>query len=270
MPAPPFISRADSAAATAPNTPSSSAEDAADPFVFDGSQISTCATGTKGTLDYRVFFEHAEKGRISPWHDIPLFASAYGNFNFLCEIPKWTRAKFEVATGEAANPIKQDEKKGVLREYKWGDMMFNYGMFPQTWEDPAVISADTGCKGDGDPLDAVEVGAKQMTTGEVAPVKVLGVLAMIDEGETDWKLITIRTNDALASAVNDITDLEREMPGAIDALREWLRVYKVPEGKPENKFALDEKAMPADFAKKIIMETHEHWKGKYGLQENKQ
>lgn len=32
---------------------------------------------------------------------------------------------------EDHNPIKQDEKKGVLRDYKWGDMPFNYGMFPQ-------------------------------------------------------------------------------------------------------------------------------------------
>lgn len=46
------------------------------------------------------------------------------------QIPKWTRAKFEVSK-EDLNPIKQDEKKGVLREYKWGDMVFNYGMFPQ-------------------------------------------------------------------------------------------------------------------------------------------
>lgn len=27
--------------------------------------------------------------------------------------------------------IKQDTKNGALREYKWGDMLFNYGAFPQ-------------------------------------------------------------------------------------------------------------------------------------------
>ena len=27
-----------------------------------------------------------------------------------CEIPKWTRPKFEIATGEYYNPIKQDTK----------------------------------------------------------------------------------------------------------------------------------------------------------------
>ena len=32
----------------------------------------------------------------------------------MCEIPKWTRKKFELATKEALNPIKQDEKKGEV------------------------------------------------------------------------------------------------------------------------------------------------------------
>jgi inorganic pyrophosphatase len=76
----------------------------------------------QGTLDYRVHFKYDAKP-ISPWHDLPLgSAGLEGPLNFCCEIPKWTRAKFEVATKEEFNPIKQDEKKGVLREYKWGDM----------------------------------------------------------------------------------------------------------------------------------------------------
>lgn len=56
------------------------------------------------------------------------------------QIPKWTRAKFEVCK-EDHNPIKQDEKKGVLRDYKWGDMLFNYGMFPQARGAPRTQAA---------------------------------------------------------------------------------------------------------------------------------
>ena len=33
-------------------------------------------------------------------------------------------------------------------------------------------------------------------------MKVLGVMAMIDEGETDWKLLGIDINDPLASKLN--------------------------------------------------------------------
>lgn len=40
------------------------------------------------------------------------------------------RKKYEIATDEIGNPIKQDEKKGVLREFKKGDIFFNYGCLP--------------------------------------------------------------------------------------------------------------------------------------------
>lgn len=38
--------------------------------------------------------------------------------------------------------------------------------------------------------------------GEVIQVKVLGVLGMIDEGETDWKIIAINAEDPDASELN--------------------------------------------------------------------
>ncbi|KAK3260041.1 hypothetical protein CYMTET_30987 [Cymbomonas tetramitiformis] len=230
---------------------------------FDLSTIKLREEGDKGTLEYRVFFDTPE-GPISPWHKIPLYTSDdSSDCNMIVEIPKWTRAKFEISTKESNNPIKQDEKKGVLRDYKWGDMCFNYGAFPQTWEDPSDVSEDTGHKGDDDPLDVIEVGARQLKTGEVVPVKVLGVLAMIDDGETDWKVLVIRKDDLLADKINDVDDLEVELPGAVGAIREWLRVYKLPEGKPENSFGLEEKAMPKEYAMKVIAETHELWAKKY-------
>ncbi len=45
--------------------------------------------------------------------------------------------------------------------------------------------------------------------------KVLGVLAMIDDGELDWKVITVRTEDPLASVLNDVPDIEKHLPGTI-------------------------------------------------------
>jgi inorganic pyrophosphatase len=46
-------------------------------------------------------------------------------------------------------------------------------------------------------------------------VKILGTLALIDEGETDWKLIAIDINDPLAAHLNDISDVEARMPGLL-------------------------------------------------------
>jgi len=37
---------------------------------------------------------------------------------------------------------------------------------PQTWEDPTFVHPDAeGCKGDNDPVDIVEIGAKIIPTG---------------------------------------------------------------------------------------------------------
>jgi hypothetical protein len=73
---------------------------------------------------------------VSLWHDVTLVhvdpktdrPTPY--LNFVCEIPKFSRKKFEIATDEIGNLIKQDEKKGVLREFKKGDIFFNYGCLP--------------------------------------------------------------------------------------------------------------------------------------------
>ena len=100
---------------------------------FDLKPLPTATTGEPRSLDYRVQFHYNDNGQlkqISPWHDIPLFTPE-GYIHMVTEIPKFSRSKFEIATGEPFNPIKQDVKNGKLREYKYGDMCFNYGAFPQ-------------------------------------------------------------------------------------------------------------------------------------------
>ena len=58
-------------------------------------------------------------------------------------------------------------------------------------------------------MDVVEIGSEQLESGSVYKVKVLGAYAMIDEGELDWKIIAIRTDDPMAAYLNDIDDVER-------------------------------------------------------------
>lgn len=43
---------------------------------------------------------------------------------------------------------------------------------------------------------------KVCTSGQVIQVKVLGILALIDEGETDWKVIAINTDDPDANKLH--------------------------------------------------------------------
>lgn len=224
--------------------------------------------GKEDTLDYRIHAKHGgDEKIISLWHDISLghidadTGEKTKYFNFVCEIPKFTRKKYEIATDEAYTPIKQDEKKGKLREFKKGDIFFNYGCFPQTWEDPTFVHPDAeGCRGDNDPLDVCEIGARIVKCGGVRPVKVLGILMMIDEGEADWKLITIDKDDKWAPFINDINDVEEQLPGMLDAIREWYRTYKIPDGKPPNTFGLEERFMDKAYAMTIIDECNHAWK----------
>lgn len=48
--------------------------------------------------------------------------------------------------------------------------------------------------------------------GEVLKVKPLAVLAMIDEGELDWKVIAISIDDPKAHLVNDVGDVDQHFP----------------------------------------------------------
>lgn len=123
-----------------------------------------------------------------------------------------------------------------------------------------MIDKVTGLKGDNDPIDAIEIGSKLAHAGEVKQVKVLGALALLDEGETDWKIVVVDVTDPLAEKLNDASDVEKVCPGLIDATRHWFRVYKVPDGKPENQFAFNGELKDRSFALNIIEETHRSWK----------
>jgi len=169
-------------------------------------------------------------------------------------------AKNEIHKTLPYNPITQDTKKGKLRFYKYHPEVgstCNYGALPQTWEDPDFRNKDTQRGGDNDPIDVLQINPRPCHVGEVYRVRVLGVLALLDDDETDWKLIVVDEADPTTAAYRDIGDVPKEK---VDALREWFRMYKTAEGKGENKFGLGERAMPRDYAQAAIEETHEAWK----------
>lgn len=215
--------------------------------------------GEENSTGFRVFFNDKSGATVSPWHDIPLYTDD-GLLNFVCEIPKETSAKMEVATDEENTPIKQDIKKGNLRFYPY-NINWNYGLLPQTWEDPDHKSADLdGIAGDNDPVDVVEIGSSTLKMGGVYKVKPLGVYAMIDDGELDWKVIAINVDDPKASVVNDVEDVEREFPGELEKIMVWFRDYKMPDGKPQNAYGYDNKCMNKEFTMGVISETNEFYK----------
>ncbi|BFZ62009.1 Inorganic pyrophosphatase [Saitoella coloradoensis] len=227
------------------------------------SEYSIRTVGAPHTLEHRVFIEQNGKP-VSPFHDIPLYANAEKTLvNMIVEVPRWTNAKMEISKEDYLNPIKQDTKKGKLRYvrncFPHHGYIFNYGAFPQTWEDPNSIHPETKARGDNDPIDACEIGEAVGYTGQIKQVKVLGTMALLDEGETDWKIICIDVNDPLASKLNDIEDVERHLPGLIRAISEWFRIYKIPDGKPENAFAFSGEAKNKKYANEVIAECAQAW-----------
>merc|ERR1711992_218539 len=221
--------------------------------------------GSLYTETHRLYFKNANGELISPMHDIPLSNTEGANeFNMIVEVPRWSNAKTEINLTEKFNPIKQDVKKGkprfVANCFPHKGYIWNYGALPQTWEDPEHTDPHTNAKGDGDPVDVCDIGSKVHKSGSIIKVKILGTLAMIDEGETDWKMLAIDVTDELADKINDIEDIETHMPGFLAATVEWFKIYKMPDGKPPNEFAFDAKPKGRDFALEIIKSLNDQWK----------
>lgn len=84
-------------------------------------------------------------------------------------------------------------------------------------------------------------------------------MALLDEEETDWKVIVIDVNDPLAPKLNDVEDVERHLPGLLRATNEWFRIYKIPDGKPENQFAFSGECKNKKYAEEVIRECSDAW-----------
>lgn len=226
--------------------------------------------GQKDTKSYRVFFEDRDNhgAVVSSWHDLPLRPAAVAGddprvFTYVNEIPSGTRAKMELLKEEAHNPIAQDvfpKREGQpLRYFSYGDMPFNYGFLPRTWENPDLVDASTKCVGDGDPIDVVQLSPRAVATGLYMPVRVLGVLALIDQGETDWKIIAEIVEPGKEREGYGIMD---RVPQEVrDTITSWFRNYKTTEGKPQNDFAFGGAFRGADEALAVIAECAESYNG---------
>ena len=199
--------------------------------------------------------------RISPWHDVPFSLAkdeqGVALLSFVCEIPRGTREKFEIHKSNPHNPVQQDvNKDGSLRSYAYSPSLINYGAIAQTWEDPNVPDEDTGFEGDNDPVDVLQLNEAPCERGAIHRVLVLGSLALVDDDETDWKLLVVNVDDPAAPAWRDVSDVPVER---VNELREWFRNYKTAEGKGQNKFGLDERAVDAEHARRVALGTHELW-----------
>lgn len=227
--------------------------------------------GDGATLDYKVYITKNNK-KISPFHNIP-YLNQDRTYNMIVEIPKDTKKKMEINKEVELNPLTYDKAKKdpnavreVVYKAKGADKPgypFHYGAIPQTWEHAGEKDDKTGKYGDNDPIDIFDISPQGRTTGEIRKVKVLGAFAMIDGGETDWKIIAIDSNDEDYKKYNKLSDIPSKI---LETIEDFLTNYKtvdqsdpskVDDGK-KNEFA-EKKLFDVDEIKEIIKETHKAW-----------
>lgn len=88
---------------------------------------------------------------------------------------------------------------------------------------------DTLCE-DGDPLDALVVIFESVPPGVVVPVRPIGVLNMIDDGEGDEKLICVPADDVTKAHIQTVEDLGPNFKAMIEHFythyKDWKNDWK--------------------------------------------
>ena len=136
--------------------------------------------------------------------------------NAVVEIPAGANEKWEV---KLDGIMRWDLKNGGVRVVDYLGYPTNYGIAPR-----AILGKEIG--GDGDPLDVLVLGPS-LPRGTVTEVKVIGLIKLVDAGERDDKILTVRVPGPLADADN-LDDLDTKYPGVTAILKAWFENYKGP------------------------------------------
>lgn len=142
------------------------------------------------------------------WHDIP--AGTPDELNVIIEIPKGSNNKYEV-----------DKDTGLIKldraNYSAAAFPYDYGFVPQTlWDD-------------GDPLDVILVTTYPLAPGILVAARPVAVIDMVDDGDSDYKIIAVPCDDKRWDDVQDLADLNKHN---LKEYQHFLETYKALKGKP--------------------------------------
>lgn len=168
---------------------------------------------------------------MNPWHDVTFGEESPAIVQCIIEIPSGSKAKYEL-----------DKESGLLRLDR---VLFsavhypaNYGFIPRTYCD------------DKDPLDVLVISQVEVVPFCIVNAKVIGVMRMLDGGESDDKIIAVAADDISVNHYNDITDLP---PHTILEVQRFFEDYK----KLENKEVVVEGFLGREEAYRIVNESIE-------------
>ena len=146
---------------------------------------------------------------MHPWHEVKHFALFPKVLPAIIEVPKGSQIKYEL-----------DKESGLLKVdrilYSAVHYPANYGFIPQTYGD------------DNDPLDILVLSQFATEPLCIMRARPIGVMKMIDSGESDDKIIAIHVDDPMYNNYHHINELP---PHALKTLQRFFEDYKVLEQK---------------------------------------
>ena len=143
------------------------------------------------------------------WKDIPTGPSVPQVVYAVIEIPKGSRNKYE---------YDKDKEAFALDRVLYSPIHYpaEYGIIPKTlWDD-------------GDPMDILVVMEQPTFPGCVIETRIIGVMKMIDGGESDDKILGVPVNDPKFKDVQDISDMPKPF---LDEISHFFTEYKRLEKK---------------------------------------
>jgi len=173
-----------------------------------------------------------------PWHHVSPGDQVPEIVNGIIEIPKGTRAKYEL-----------DKDSGLLRldRVLYSSVYYpaNYGFIPQSYCD------------DKDPLDILILSQIDVVPLCIVPAKVIGVMRMLDNGEADDKIIAVAAGDPSVSHIEDIYEMPLHF---ISEMKNFFEDYK----KLEHKTIVVEEFLDKEIAMQILLESFRAYNYKFG------
>ncbi len=171
------------------------------------------------------------------WHDVPLGDNVPEQFNTIIEIPRGSANKYEV--DKETGLIKLDRVLYSSQYYP-----FDYGFAPQTyWHDD-------------DPLDVMVLSTFPLVPGLLLEVRPVGVLGMIDGGESDDKIVAVPSEDPRYNHIQKLSDVGEHQ---LVEIEHFFQTYKLLQGKEVETTGFRDKAE----ALKTVTESVELYNDKF-------